>query len=108
MQESLQLSTSELKMMKEVFQVFEKYAYISREFGVHIIHSHFPVKKNEILYETHDKKERVLKIVPTPLSAFNKIPAATAWQKSKSGEIKVTMFCCDDDGGSDQGPPIRP
>mgnify|MGYP007009267724 FL=1 len=60
MKPSLQLSNTEQKMLEEVFGIFEKYKYQTRRFGVQLVHSRFPLKKGEILLETHDKKNRTL------------------------------------------------
>lgn len=95
MHTDLQLSTSEIEMMNEVFGVFKKYANNTRSFGLQLVHSHFAIADNEILYETHDEKNRVLTVVPVDFDSLNSKPLATAWQQTVDGNICVTMFCCD-------------
>ncbi len=104
MNSALQLSNTEQQMLQEVFDVFAKYKSKTRKFGVQLVHSHFPLKKGEILLETHDKEKRILTIVPKRLKDMGPIPKATAWSESSSGQLKICMFCCDDDGGYQNHP----
>lgn len=94
MKSKLQLSKLEKEMFKEVFEVMSKYK-VKREFALQLVHSHFPIKEGEILYETHNIKKRTLKITPKQISRFSKVPLATAWHKNKTGKIEVSMLCCD-------------
>lgn len=103
MHTDLQLSSSEIEMMNEVFGVFKKYADKTRSFGLQLVHSHFTIAENEILYETHDEKNRVLTVVPVSLDSLKTKPLATAWQQTENGGITVVMFCCDGDDGGDDG-----
>ncbi len=103
MHTDLQLSSSEIEMMNEVFGVFKKYADKTRSFGLQLVHSHFPIAENEILYETHDKKNRVLTVVPVDRDSLKTKPLATAWQQTKNGGITVAMFCCDGGDSGDDG-----
>jgi hypothetical protein len=98
MQTSLQLSDIEMKMMNEVFEVMDKYKTQTRPFGLQLVHQHFPISEDEILFETHNKRERTLFVSTKKINDFKKFPLATAWDKSK-GQVKVSMFCCDDDDG---------
>lgn len=95
MENLLQLSNTEEQMLLEVFNVMSKYKGITRSFGVQLIHSHFTVKPDEVLYETHDVKTRKLFIEPVNSDVFLRPPLATAWQQNESGELVVSMFCCD-------------
>jgi hypothetical protein len=97
-QNGLQLSSTELEMIKEVFQIFSKYTGVTREFGVQLVHSHFALEEGEILYETHDKENRILSVRPARLGQFKNPPLATAWQQEERGQIEVAMFCCDRPG----------
>jgi hypothetical protein len=104
MKNSLQLSSTEETMLQEIFNVVSKYRGKTRIFGVQLMHSHFPLKSGEVLYETHDKKARTLQVQPVKRSHFKQAPLATAWHQTKKGEIKVSMFCCE---GSLPPPPTR-
>ncbi len=101
MKEVLQLSNEERMMMKEVSAVFSKYKGKTRQFGLQLIHSHFPIQQDEILYETHNKKARTLIIKPVKKDKA-KDALATAWEVKQNGKIIVTSLCCDSD------PPTRP
>jgi hypothetical protein len=93
MDNTLQLSKSEIDMMKEVCRVFSKYSGKTRQFGLQLVHSHFEMDNDEILYETHNKKSRTLTTRPIKKSAsVNAL--ATAWEINKEGEIAVTSLCC--------------
>lgn len=94
----LQLSSTEKQMMKEVFQIFSKYEMNTRKFGVNLIHSHFRISEDEILYEAHDTEKRILLIKPRAIQHFKETSVATGWHQSSNGEIAVTMLCCDEDG----------
>src|SRR5438552_462974 len=99
----LQLSNIEEDMMHEVFAVFSKYADKTRKFGIQLVHSHFPMKEGETLYETHDTEKRMLTVTPVAIESFKKAPLATAWQQTERGNIDVCMFCCEETGGVDVG-----
>ena len=101
MNKELQLSSEELKMMEEISQIFAKYSNRTREFEVHLVHSHFQIKKGETLYETHNKIKRELKIIPKKFTGRGKLPLATAWN-TLNGKLCVAMFCCEG-GGTDEG-----
>jgi hypothetical protein len=93
MDSTLQLSKSEIDMMKEVSQVFSKYSGKTRQFELQLVHSHFAIENDEILYETHDAKTRTL--ISTPIKKSASIEAlATCWEINKAGEIEVTGMCC--------------
>ena len=96
MKNTLQLSSSELQMLKEVFEVFSKYKNETRCFGIQLIHSHFPLRKDEVLYETHDKNNRTLTTKPTKKSKI-KNALATAWELDKN-HIIVSSYCCESSG----------
>lgn len=100
MQTSLQLSSIEEKMFREIFQIFSKYKKGTRSFGVHLVHSHFPISEQEILYESNDKEKRILSISVHNINEFKSLPLATSWEFSQTGEAKVSMFCCDSDDGT--------
>lgn len=102
MQLHLQLSDIEKQMMQEVFNVFQRYSFQTRKFGVHLSHSHFPLEIDEILFETHNKEKRELLITTKKDSEFVNSPLATAWEKNMDGDIVVKMLCCDDNTGSDR------
>lgn len=94
MKTALQLSSEEQKMMKEMSTIFSKYKGKTRQFGLQLIHAHFPIQHDEILYETHDKELRTLTTTLVKKSkAGNAV--ATAWNISERGEISVTSLCCD-------------
>jgi hypothetical protein len=95
MNNSLQLSTIEAKMFNEVFDIFSKYSGQTRAFGIQLDHSHFPLKKGEVLYETHNKINRVLTIRPRSAQKISKKTLATAWNKGYNKQIQITAFCCD-------------
>lgn len=102
--DTLQLSEVELTMLEEVFHVMSKYSDKTREFGVQLVHSHFPMEDGEILYETHDKDKRILNTRPVRITDIKNSPLATAWLKASSGNIQVCVFCCDsvgDDGNTE-------
>lgn len=103
MNSHLQLSSVEIQMMQEVFAVMNKYQQKTRQFGINLIHSHFPMQENEILYETHNKEKRTLHVTPKKINDFISLPLATAWHQTEKGETIVSMFCCDDDPGGDNG-----
>lgn len=105
MKTKLQLSATEIEMANEVFGVLSKYKGKTRQFGLHLIHSHFPISKDEVLYETHNFHKRTLEIRPVKLKDFKEAPLATAWSK-ENGNLRVTMFCCDGPGVND-GPPTH-
>lgn len=90
------LSASEQKMFAEISRIFYKYKNETREFGLSLLHSHFNVKRNEILHETNDKSNRTMQIRPI---AHTNIPAqahATLWSVSTiTGKPKVLQLCCD-------------
>jgi hypothetical protein len=90
-----QLTPAEENMMREIFEVMNKYSKATRAFGVNLVHSHFQLKKGEILYETHNKEKRILITNAVIKKTIKKRAAATAWEFSKKGKIKVAMFCCD-------------
>ncbi|OQP64749.1 hypothetical protein A3860_18495 [Niastella vici] len=98
--ESLQLSDIEVRMLEEVFQIFSKYSEKTRNFGIQLIHSHFPLQEDEILYETHDKISRVMEVKPVKIGSVSNNSLATAWDQTAKGHIRVAMFCCDS-GGDD-------
>lgn len=94
MENTLQLSKTEIRMMEEVFKVFSKYKNKTRKFGLQLVHSHFSIYQDEILYETHDKQTRTLTTTPINKSiAMNAL--ATSWEFKESGKIFVTSLCCD-------------
>ena len=95
MQLPLQLTPEEEKMMQEVFHVMKKHQGVTRKFGLNLLHSHFPIASNEILFETHDKNSRALFIVPIRLSEVKKGLIATSWILTKKGKIAVAGLCCD-------------
>ena len=102
MKTEFQLSSEERKMMKEVGSIFSKYKGKTRQFGLQLIHSHFQLAEDEILHETHNKRNRVLTTIPVKIDR-TKDALATAWQISANGKIIVSMFCCDDGGVDDDG-----
>lgn len=106
MKNVVQLSTEEREMMKEVSAVFSKYKSKTRRFGLQLIHTHFPINKDEILFETHDKKTRILITKPVK-KAKAKDALATAWEIKENGKIKIAMFCCEE-GGNDEGTITHP
>jgi hypothetical protein len=102
MLDNLQLSAAEQKMLEEVFAVFEKYTGDARTFGVQLVHTHFPISSDEILYETHDPIKRILKTKAVKITEFKEPPLATAWHKNHTGKIVISQFCCDrPEGGTD-------
>lgn len=101
MNTQIQLNIHEVEMLKEIHSVMCKYKGNTRDFGVQLIHSHFPITDREILYETHDCKKRTLTITPILLEKVtSNPPVATAWSFKEDGTITVSMFCCDNDDGS--------
>lgn len=95
MKNELQLSNTEIKMMREVYQIFYRYRNQTREFGLQLIHSHFPIKQDEILYEVHNAEKRILITCPKKRSSIKKA-LATGWQFNNSnGQIEVNNLCCD-------------
>lgn len=95
MKNELQLSNTEIKMMNEVYQVFSRYRNQTREFGLQLIHTHFPMQEDEILYEVHNAEKRILTICPLKRSSI-KNALATGWQFNNSnGQIEVNNLCCD-------------
>ena len=97
----MDLSTSEQALFDEISTILEKYKGKTREFGVHLVHSHFHLKKNEVLHETHDKIKRTLSVTPKNKKAIPKTSYATSWSFTKTGKPSVEMFCCDNGGGGD-------
>lgn len=95
MQGNLQLNKNEIEMMEEVFQVISKYNGKIRSFGLQLIHSHFPIKTDEILYETHDKDTRMLTVRPIEVTSLSNDALATSWAKDENGTLVVCAFCCD-------------
>jgi len=93
MNSTLQLSKNERDMMKEISQVFSKYSGKTRQFGLQLIHSHFDIDKDEILYEVHDKQSRTLITRPTKKETI-KEALATAWEIDEMGKVLVTSLCC--------------
>jgi len=91
---SLQLSKKEYQMMQEVFQVMSKYN-TKRKFGIQLIHSHFPIANNEVLYETHEVKNRTLTQIPIRVDDIDNNALATSWEMTKGKEVAVSCFCCD-------------
>ena len=100
-----QLTPTELNMFQEVFKVLQKYSNRTRQFGLQLVHSHFHIEKNEILYETHDEIQRTLNIRPINRESFSgkSTPLATAWVQNEKGEIEVCMFCCEGGGHGEGG-----
>lgn len=90
------LSDSEIKMFAEIQTVLDKYQANTREFGLHLVHSHFNVNETEILHETHNKEARTLSVKPILLDNLPVSSKATMWCFDKSGTIKVMQFCCDE------------
>lgn len=63
----------------------------SADFGVQLLHSHFPITDREIFYETHDFEKRTLTITPVLLEKFtSNPPLATAWSFKIDGTITVS------------------
>lgn len=86
------LTTDEEKMFSEIFQIFEKYN-LKRTFGLFEIHSHFPIKEDQVLYETNNPIEKTYKTV---LKNRNNIGNArpTQWV-AKDGNVLTFQYCCD-------------
>jgi len=101
MQNALQLSIAEKEMIAEVSKIFAKYKNKTRQFGIQLIHTHFPIHEDEILYEVHDKNTRTLTTKPIKKSKAKNL-FATSWEINGKGEIFVSSLCCD------TGPPIGP
>lgn len=97
MKNTLQLSDTELQMMKEVSVVFSKYKKNTRRFGIQLIHSHFPILKDEVLYETHDNSNRTLITKPTKAAKI-KNALATAWEFNENFQISISSYCCEASG----------
>lgn len=94
MKKELQLNDTEVKMMSEVFKVFSKYKHSTRQFGLQLLHSHFSIQNDEILYEVHNKEKRILTTKPIKKKTI-KNALATGWQFDAKGNIKVNNLCCD-------------
>jgi hypothetical protein len=93
MKNSLQLSKTEISMMKEVSEIFAKYKSKTRQFGIQLVHSHFPISPDEILYETHDANIRTMTI--KPIKKGESINAlVTAWEIKENGVIEAVNLCC--------------
>jgi len=97
MENALNLNEVELKMFREISNVLQKYDGKTRKFGLQLIHSHFPLKSEEILHETHDKERRKMLIQPILKNLIPSKAFATAWTLNPSGNPSAVMFCCDDD-----------
>lgn len=94
MENTLQLSNTEIKMLSEISKIFKKYKNKTRQFGIQLCHSHFSINSDEILYETHDKVSRTL-LTRTVQKNSIVSALATTWEINNRGEIKVTSLCCD-------------
>lgn len=65
------------------------------QFGVHQIHSHFPVNSDEVMHEVNDPQGRIT--IARPIKAAE-LPASarpTAWRFDASGAQHVEQWCCD-------------
>jgi hypothetical protein len=93
---SLQLSSTEQNMAKEVFEVISKYGKTIRPFGLQLAHSHFPMNESEVLYETHNTESRTLSTSPVIAKDIHPSSLATSWE-NRDGKIVATAFCCDVD-----------
>lgn len=81
--------------MRELKEVMDKYPHLDRKFGIMLDHTHFDIKENEILHETHDKAQRVLTVNTIKKSELSSNAKATQWVFDEKGEIKVAQYCCD-------------
>jgi hypothetical protein len=96
MKNSLQLSKKEISMMCEISDIFKKYKSSTRAFGINLIHNHFEIEKDEILYETHNKSNRTLFTLPVKKKNIQSA-LATSWQINEDRVISVSSLCCDYD-----------
>lgn len=98
MKKELQLTDIELKMIGEISIIFSKYKDRTRRFGLQLIHSHFAIQKDEVLFETHDVITRTL--ITRPINKKEiKDAIATSWEITEQGKIFVSCTCC-------EGPPV--
>ena len=89
------LSLKEEQMFSEVAQVLDKYNGQTREFGLHLEHSHFEVNEEEVMHETNDKLGRNSILRPVPKNKLPERAYPTAWSVDKTGVAAISTWCCD-------------
>ncbi len=94
--DSTGLTDSEQQMFHEVSEILNKYKGTTRNFGFSLIHSHFHLKKDEMLHETNNKIERYMLIRPLKKKEIPPKAHPTLWKISPKGKIEIAQFCCDD------------
>lgn len=84
------LNDGDMACLSEIRDILLKHGKLDR-FGVNLLHSHFPIKDDEVLVETCDDEARTLTMKVKPKNALASPDLkATAWRLS-SGE---TMLGC--------------
>ena len=65
------------------------------QFGVHQIHSHFPVDPDELMHEINDPQGRITITRPIKTDELPASARPTAWRFDASGTTHVEQWCCD-------------
>jgi hypothetical protein len=95
MVKNLGLTVTENKMISEIALVFNKYKESTRQFGLHLVHSHFDVNASEVMHETNDKLGRNSIVRPIPKEKLPENSYPTAWSVDKTGIAEISTWCCD-------------
>jgi hypothetical protein len=94
MNQSIGLSKIENEMFTEIEKVFKKYSGNTRRFGLFEMHTHFPLGKNEVLYETNDPVQRTHHVVTKTKDELGASAKPTQWI-IEDNRVSVFQWCCD-------------
>lgn len=94
------LSDKDYDVLKEIRGVLEKHNALNR-FGVNLIHRHFDLNENEILFETTDEEDRKqsIDVQPSSLIKDRSRVLETQWVFNGAQPIVCPTWCPVKDGG---------
>jgi hypothetical protein len=89
---STSVSEKDLEVFAELREVLKRHNMLER-FGVMLLHRHFDIEPSEILMETIDPINRVLKIQPIEKAALPE-HVQTSWRFFDNGEEAIQIQAC--------------
>ena len=90
---NLGISPKERKMFLEVSRVLGKHGNLKRKFGLFEVHTHFPLKEKETLYETNNPQKRTHTVVVKNKEELGSDAKPTQWILDKN-HVLIFQYCC--------------
>lgn len=91
------ISVDEQDFLLEVLRVFAAHPAIASRFAIARAHSHFPISRDEILYETTDVQRRESTVRPVKTSELPEDSFVSQWSIETSHDgatMRPALLCC--------------